>query len=311
MTQFYDFNADKRARYNKIAQELLSQKGWPRYFTFGYYSEDLGDEVFDFSIPLTVEQYKRARAIVEECKSKEVPLSEYFCDNDAPEFMLLEREGFFSEPWEINLDEAYYPCSVKMAIFYDGIDQAPQVVERRIVLSHSEYLELLEWQLACRNASYNDLCDAKPQMFKAVDGKLRMAFAADGVTVMPYEVPVFAAELTGIKEDALLLCGEGELQREIYYRDDEDFVEHTFVDIEDRLMRIFFEHYDYSGQKVVQAHILEDIDAVAVEQALGVDSYAGIADSLSVYFGSRDGVARFAEFLRSKSIDFVENVKQE
>jgi hypothetical protein len=132
MTQFTDFNDNKSAHYKRLAEDLLSQKGWPRYYTMGYYYEDFGEEVFDFNIPLTEEQYNEVRAIVEECKAQDVPVSEYFCDNEAPEYIQIDEPGFYCVPDEINLDEAHYPCNIKMAIFYNGIDKAPQVIERKI-----------------------------------------------------------------------------------------------------------------------------------------------------------------------------------
>ena len=192
-----------------------------------------------------------------------------------------------------------------MAIFYDGIDKAPQVIERKISLSYDEYLELLVWQMNNKRASYNDLYEYKPQSFKMLDEKLRMIFSG-GDIVAPIAVPMYTVELTSIKEDAFALCGEPEVSGEIFYRSDEEACEHSFLNIEDRNMSFFYEYWDRKTEITTKALYLEDIDAVAVEKALGVDSYAGIIDSLTVYFVAADGVARFADFLRSKSIDFVE-----
>ena len=306
MTQLTDFNTNKSANYKRLAEELISQKGWPRYYTMGYYSEDFGCEVFDFNIPLTEEQYNHIKSVVEECKEQDIPVSEYFDDHESPEYVRLNLPGFCYDPSEINMDKVYYPCNIKMAVFYNGIDNAPQVIERKISLSYDEYLELLIWQLNNRNASYNDLYDCNQKLFKIVDDKVRMLFSGNDICVMPPVVPMYAVELTSIKEDAFQLCGEGELQREIFYNHNNEFSEHSFLDIMDRKMSFSFGRYDYSKEMTTEVLILEDIDALAVEKALGVDNYAGIVDSLSLYFGARDGVACFAEFLRSKSIDFIE-----
>lgn len=305
MTKYTDLNNSKSANYEKLASELLSQKGWPRYYTMGYYSEDFGGEVFDFNIPLTEEQYNEVKVIVEECKAQDIPVSEYFCDNEAPEYIQIDEPGFYCAPDEINLDEAHYPCNIKMAIFYNGLDKAPQVIERKISLSYDEYFELLLWQLAYRRSSYNDLYKHKPQLFKMLDEKLRMIFTGSDI-VAPIAVPMYTVELTSIKEDAFALCGEPEVGGEIFYRSDEECFEHSYINIEDRNMSFYYEYWDRKKEITTKTLYLEDIDAVAVEKALGVDSYAGIIDSLTVYFGAADGVARFADFLRSKSIDFVE-----
>ena len=140
---------------------------------------------------------------------------------------------------------------------------------------------------------------------KMLDEKLRMIFSG-GDIVAPIAVPMYTVELTSIKEDAFALCGEPEVSGEIFYRSDEEACEHSFLNIEDRNMSFFYEYWDRKTEITTKALYLEDIDAVAVEKALGVDSYAGIIDSLTVYFGAADGVVRFADFLRSKSIDFVE-----
>lgn len=306
MTQYNDFNANKGAHYTKLASGLLSQKGWPRYYAVGYYSEDFGDEVYDFNIPLTEEQYNQLKPVAEECKAEGIDLWDYFEDDNYPKYLHLEEPGFYSAPRTINLDKVGYPCKIKVAIFYDGIEKAPQVVERTLVLSEDEYMELIVWQLFNRRASYNDLHNYRPQLFDTIDEKIRMIFPSGSVGIMPVTVPVYAVELISIKEDAFKLCGEAEIGREIFYSDNKEFAEHSYVSIEDRKMRFFFERYDYAKEISTEILELEDIDAIAVEQALGVDSYAGIIDSLSVYFGASDGVARFAEFLRSKSIDFVE-----
>jgi hypothetical protein len=120
---------------------------------------------------------------------------------------------------------------------------------------------------------------------------------------------MYTVELTSIKEDAFTLCGEPEIGSEIFYRSDEEAYEHSHLNIEDCNMSFFYEYWDRKKEITTKTLCLEDIDAVAVEKALGVDSYAGIIDSLTVYFGAADGVARFADFLRSKSIDFVEKYR--
>ncbi len=303
----FNSNLNKPAHYNKLASELLSQKSWPRYFTVGYYSEDYGGEIHEFNIPLTEEQYNEMKPIAEQCKAEDIDLWDYYYDSKFPEYLLLDEPGFYCEPRTIDLDMANYPCKIKLAIFYDGVEKAPQVIERVLVFSHDEYLELLEWQLMHRNASYNDLYDRLPELFKIVDDKVRSVFDVSNIGIMPYEVPAFVVELTGIKEDAFHLCGEDSKSREIYRHINDDYAENTFVLIEDRKMYFRFEHFDYDKSDTTESLLLDDIDAIAVQRALGVDNYAGIMDSLSVYFGASDGVARFAEFLRSKSIDFVEN----
>ena len=305
MTQFTDFNDNKSAHYKRLAEDLLSQKGWPRYYTMGYYSEDFGGEVFDFNMPLTQEQYNHIKSVVEECKALDIPVSEYFYDLESPEYIRLNLTGFCYDPEEIHLDKVYYPCKIKMAIFYDGIDKAPQIIEKTISLSYDEYLELLLWQMNNKRASYNDLYEYKPQSFKMLDEKLRMIFSG-GDIVAPISVPMYTVELTSIKEDAFTLCGEPEGGCDIFYRSDEEACEHSYLNIENRNMSFFYEYWDRKKEITTKTLYLEDIDAVAVEKALGVDNYAGIIDSLTVYFGTSDGVARFAEFLRSKSIDFIE-----
>jgi hypothetical protein len=305
MTQFIDFNASKSVHYKRLAEELLKQKGWPRYYTMGYYTEDFGCEIFDFKIPLNEEQYNYIKSIVDECNAQDIPVSEYFCDNEAPEYIKINEPAFYCDPYEIHLDEAHYPCTIKMAIFYDGIEKAPQVIERNISLSHDDYLELLVWQLENKRASYNDLYEYRPQLFKMLNEKLRMIFS-NGDIVAPIAVPMYTVELVSIKEDALALCGEPEVGCDIFYRSDEEAYEHSYINIEDRKMSFFYEYWDRKKEMTTKTLFLDDIDAVAVERALGVDSYAGIIDSLSFYFGAADGVTRFADFLRSKSIDFVE-----
>lgn len=306
MNEFTDFNANKSARYQRLAEEFLSQKGWPRYYTMGYYSEDFGCEVFDFNIPLTEEQYNHIKSVVEECKALDIPVSEYFYDIEAPEYIQIDEPGFCCVPDEINLDEAHYPCKIKIAAFYDGIEKAPQILERNISLSYNEYLELLVWQLACRRCNYNDLYHVRPQLFKMLDERVRMFFAGGDILVSPVHTPLYTVELCSIKEDAFTLCGEPEIECEISYHSNEETIEHSYISIEDRKIRLFYESYDRANEKTTEILVLDDIDAMAVEQALGVDSYAGIIDSLTLYFGASDGVARFAEFLRSKSIDFIE-----
>lgn len=309
MTQYNDFNAEKRAHYNKLAAELLSKKGWPRYYAVGYYSEDFGDEVWDFNVPLTEEQYNQMKTIVEECKAEDIDLSDYFYDNEAPEYIQLNELGFDRNPRTIDLDDVHYPCNIKMAIFYDGLDKVPQITDRVIVLSHAEYQELLEWQLLSRSASYNDLHNDRPQLYKAVDEKIRMVFEGDDIGIMPMTVPIFAVELTSIKAEAIQLCGEDGLRRQIFCSSSEEAVECSSVDIEDCKMNLFYQRFDIAKQMVTDTMLLDNIDAIAVEKALGVSSYAGIADYLVEHYDTSDGVARFAEFLRSKSIAFVEKDK--
>lgn len=286
--------------YKQMAIELLNKKE-PRFYIVNYNDEICDDTPFEYYRSLNNEQLAEVKAMLAECKKQDIEIWEYLDDKEVPEYLAAPKPGLYLAPKSIDLETAYVGCDIKMAIFYDGLSNAPEVIDTYIILSEEEYTSLLEWQLEHRRSGYNDLGQDNYELFKVVNGKARNKFSLDFCS--PVSTPSFTIELTGIKADAIALCGEPDVEREIFFTSKDDFCEHSFLSIKDKKLLFFYEAM--KGSEGMDFTTIDEVDAIAVEKTLAVEDYTGIVDAIKERFNGKDGFYRFIEFLDENNIGYT------
>lgn len=290
----------KRENRHAMVVDYLRNKEVARYYNISYFGEDLDDDL-PFLKPLTDAQRAELQAIIDRCKAEDLPLREYFCEQGTPKHLVLDEPHFFEEPTSADLETVHYPCAVKVALFFEGLGEAPEIQTCEIILPEERYAELLEWQLSVRHDSYNDLSFHRPELYREIETQVRYALVC--YHAQAQTTPAFALELTGIKDDACQLVGEPAVMCEIFTLFRQGYSEHTVLDINERVLR--FSHERVAEGKYT-AHHLDGIDAIAVEEALGVKRYADIVAALKERFGGPDGVVSLREFLSQQNIKYSE-----
>ena len=292
-------NADQISNYKKMAIDMLRNRKEGRYYVINYLTPYC-DCPMPYYKKLTNEQLIEAQAIVTECNKEDVSLWEYFEDRAVPEFLVADDPEADATPSSMELDEAFCDLDIKLAIFGKGLGEAPEVIDTHVIVSEELYAQLLEWQMSHRHSNYNDLCSSNCELFKYINNIIRDGFSNDGVS--PIATPTFAAEFTGLQRDALELCGERGINIELSYECDDCKVSHTILSIHDRVLKLFYELWDKGD--CLHSIDVDKVDAIAVEQALGVDNYQGIAAALKENFTGAEGVDKFTALLNEKGIPF-------
>lgn len=290
--------SEKIKLYKDLAVEYIEQQRKDVYYVATYPSL-LEDDPTDYGecVLLNEEQKKEILTAMEVSAKEEICLFEYYQDMGTPDYLLPQNENCH-EPSEVELETPHYRIKVKVATFPQGLDFPPQIIKSSIFLVREEYLSLLIWGLMNREHSYNDLYKYDSELFAVINDKIRWIWNELGD--YPTYVPAFAVELVGIKEDAMSILGplpEGEF---IYQRFGPPLQEATFLHIENRQLSFTYNNSEF------KSHIIEDVDAIALQNTLGVESYKEIVDYFFEKFGGKDGVKIFKTFLDTNGTAYSE-----
>ena len=292
--------------YKKMAIELLNNREEGRYYVLNYLYEGY-DEPMPLLKPLTNAQFEDLKRVVAECEEQGgLSIYEYYDDREVPECLTIDgdknQDGL---PDNAELDTVYRKCDLKVALFYDGLSAAPEVIDAAIFPTEEQYVALLKWQMTHRYASFNDLAYYDPELFKVVNEGVRSFFGEAWITAIAS--PAFTVELTGLKEDALTLCGEPPVEGELSFSSEGVLVSHSWMSIRDKKMNFFYEKWD--ADKCLELFELDNLDAIEVEKALGVDSYAGIVEVLKANYASSEGIKQLAALLDEKGVTYTKKVR--
>ena len=284
--------------FKQMAIEAVYKMDAPKAYLMEYKHEDL-DEV-EFQVCLNDAQVEEVRAILAVCEAEGLSLEEYFEEYPAPEYLQVAEQWVYPDPIAIHLDKVFCPCDLKVALFDKGVANAPRVVDTRVWLGEDVYASLLEWQMNHRDSTFFDLYNSAPKLYDSVYEVVRDLFAKDFVS--PYVTPLFAVELTGMERMAFELCGEMSRGGEIYYSNT-DVQEHSYLHIENRVLNFFYERW--SDFECESCDNVSDVNAIEVQELLGVADYQGIFDVIKERYGDKEGVKRFAEFLKENNVSFT------
>ena len=307
MKKFYATTQEKENRYIALATEYLKAKNPQSYYIVDYMS--LVDDIEPFDCKaITDEQRDELKALIAELEADDCDLREHFYDNEIPAFLALgvsESDPYYgSVPTGIHFETRYLKLDVKVAAFYKGIDSVPTVHESGIFLTEEEYISLLAWQMRNRKGSFNDLLAANHELFSTINAKLKDGWSDPNFEhISALYSPIFAVELTGVKADAEQALGEQSVHFSIYEKFESDNVEQTLLDIEERVLS--FGYYSSNANGDYKKFDIDNVDAIAVEKAFGVDNYRDLALHLDKEFGGADGVKLFQKFLDDNNIQYT------
>ena len=307
MRKIYLTAQEKENRYITLATEFLKEKNPQPHYMVDYMSLIDDIEPFDCKA-ITDEKRKELEAMIAEVEAEGSDLREFFCDDEIPEYIALgvsENDPYYgSVPVAVRFDTRYFKLDVKVAAFYNGIDNAPTIHEASIFITEEEYISLLAWQMSNRQGSFNDLLAANHELFSTINAKLKNGWSDPNFEhfAAAYS-PIFAVELVGVKADAEQALGEPSAHFAIYEKFESDSVEQALLDIEERVLSFGYHSSNIDGDS--SKYVVDGVDAIAVEKAFGVDSYRDVALRLTEEFGGSDGVKSFQKFLDDNNIQYT------
>lgn len=299
-----DFFKERNEKYHKLAADYLKSKNATSYYVVNYLSDGEGDDAEPYAFKaLTEEQCDEIKALMKQCEAEGYELKYHFYDEGIPEYLEFDGYTYPCTPQSVEFDTRYVTCRLKIAAFYDGIDAAPTVNFGTIYLTEEEYIDLITWQMHNRKGNFNDLFKYNVELATSINSMIREFWPEElSCGCSPVSTPIFAVELVESKEDAEAILGEPDVHFRISTERVEDVVDETLLDIEDRVLSFLHNHSTREGYNNLR---IKDVDAIAVERAMGVESYRDIAIRLTEQFGDKDGVDKFREFLDQHNIAYT------
>ena len=299
-----DFVKERDNKYRNLVTEYLKSNNAPSYYMVNYLSDDEGDDAEPFTFKaLTEEQCDEIKALMKHCEDEGYELRHHFYEEGIPEYLQFDGYIYGCTPTSVEFDTRYVTCRLKVAAFYDGIDAAPTVNFGTIYLSEEEYIDLIRWQMYNRKGNFNDLFEDNVELATSINSMIREFWTEElSCGCSPLSTPIFAVELVESKEAAEAILGEPDVHFRISTERVEDVVDETLLDIEDRVLSFLHNHSTREGYNNLR---IKDVDAIAVERAMGVESYRDIALRLTEQFGGKEGVDKFREFLDQHNITYT------
>ena len=290
-------------KFEKMAIEAIKKIDEPASYQVEYRNEDI-DVLFTLLVPLNREQVAEVKNILAECNANGITLEEYFEEHSAPEYLVSDELDFYQTPITIDVEKAFHRCEVKIAMFRDGLEKEPKVFSSEIMLVEDDYASLLEWQLRNRKSSYNDLYNDKPELYNVINEAICDIISID--FLLPYALPPFAVEPTSIKLMAYDLCGEPAFSADIFAPDG-GFMEYSHLHIENKVLSFYYKRHVKNSDNVCvleEYALVDDVDVIAVQNALGVSNCHDVYLAVKERFGDKDGVDNFEQFLMDNGIEY-------
>lgn len=113
-----------------------------------------------------------------------------FSENKMGEQMAVEN---------IDLYEKYYCYKVKVAAFYEGINNAPEIIEMNLNLPDDIYIYLTTEYMINSDLTFNHLRIKNEEVYGRICSIIDSAFYDSDI---PHRIPTYSVELTEIMEDA-------------------------------------------------------------------------------------------------------------
>ena len=302
-----------KQKYIELATEYLRNNPKERRHCVTYArSED--DAMFYRYIHLTQEEIECIEYLEE---SLEMTIRDVFFESDfnpvASDFDDLDpkyHDAFDSLVGKLATDDEFFPDEIDLkessvlyrfrrAFFRDGFDKEPYIYSFHVILKDEDYLKILASKLEDRNLSLHELRKKMPDVYETI------TFQAENSYDMWYNPTApYAVEMTEIEEDAFKAVGEKGAYADLYLEGFEDSGRfcHVNAEIEERVLSIRLEDVD-SRLDGDREH-LDNVDAIKVEMAMGVENYDGVIARLKKDFSGRAGLQAFRRWLDENGIEY-------
>lgn len=218
---------------------------------------------------------------------------------------LVEKLDTNDEFWpaEFDLKKPEKSYKFRRAFFLNGFDQKPDIYHFRAFIHDNDYLRLLALKMEDRRMSFNELRVKMPDLFNSISSQAESSYDIYYSPSAPY-----AIEMTEVDEDVFNIIGEESAGEEIYNQgswadtdDPHSRRRHTHVNIDEKKLSFRMEEVNLGLYGDIET--VSDVDAILVEKAMGVNTYAEIIERMKVDFAGPDGVQSFKSWLNANSID--------
>ena len=208
----------KRQEYTEIVTEFLKTKERQPFYEVTYLDDpETNNEITELKA-LTDENVAEINQYIDDIIDREYPeeacnksdeqwrkdlLSDVICDFSEKEWLLKENLNFMPmQVGYIDLNQKYYCYNIKVALFPDGMDNPPKILNWVLNLPDDKYIYLTAEYMVNPNFSFNKLRTKDKDMYNIICNDIEGRLHGNAY---PCDVPTYAVEFTEIVEDAQLL----------------------------------------------------------------------------------------------------------
>jgi hypothetical protein len=185
-----------------IANYLSTKPCAKRYLV--EYSRDSDDFDPGFFLEFSEEQLALAKELIDHAEEDGDWLWAYLEDDESKRkysFLQMPGDVDFGEflPTKIHIDNPVNVYKFRLALFENGFDEKPRMLDCLEHLTDEEYATLLEWRLLFRNYDFHSLSYAQPELFQKLTHDFDSRFLP--IDIPPYGGPAYLVEMTEVEED--------------------------------------------------------------------------------------------------------------
>lgn len=267
------------ARNLERAKNIVAKKCFANYYEIRY-ADEVGSAGFR-TIPLSDEEV----AFLQNLLAKEDENIWALQDKIPFYDKLIENDGY--SPITIDLDNPSHKMDIT-AVLMPSAEARPVKESVKIEISDEDYTALLAWAMQNRRAPFTRLVQDFPDLFSRLAQTIenRIGYGCPHI--------VFLDE---VERDLYAEIGEPDHSAIIYQKQPWEMVE---VLIHEKKMSVNYQLGSGASLKI----FYDNIDAVAMQKAFGVNTYSELTDKMKEMFGYFDSRDKLAEFLNEHNIKF-------
>ena len=200
----------------------------------------------------------------------------------------------------IDLTKHLKAYKFRRALFFNGIDEKPELSGFVDVINDEDYEKLLALKMQDRDLCFNKLRNILPDVFESIS---QAAEYIDEILLDRLSAP-YAVEMTEVEEDVFNIIGEKPASEQIYEEpwQNNDGFRHTSLNIEEKVLSFFMEDIEFC--EVGYREEIDNVNALEVQKAMNVENYRGIIERFKSDFNGRDGVQEFKKWLDDNGIEY-------
>lgn len=291
----------EKLRYLDEAEAVVAHKKWSDYYPVFVTGPDGVEDGYE--VVLSTREVAFLKDLLARNQRPLYALKEHipFYDKLTPPFYRKEAAPYA----KISTIEWEKPVH-RMAVTVVGLLNATAELEKmnlEIPIEKEDYLILLAWKMQHRAATFQQFGYEYPEIFRRVSDEIENLWYLG----MPYIV-----FLDEVETDVRHVLGERNHNRAILSASNEDTGagECLLVRLgEKKLHMEYRRHTDFQHAEICCE--LFDIDAIALEQAFGVTTYAALADTIRDWFGDFEHMDAFTNYLKEHGIAYQKRLYEQ
>jgi len=278
-------------KYSKLAREIFEKKNkdnWYEVFGEDCHCEDYIET--SIRVRLSDEEVRFLKDLLNN-PEEEFTLEELQEEIPFYDRLTLEEPFFFFVPKSIDFEHPihYYAFT---AIVMKSEDDAPKKKRCKLPLSDEEYIQLISWRLQNREESFNNLYERHPDISYFLNRRFISILGHLELGIDLYDP--FLVFMDELDKDVFDAVGEPEFGEEVFSYSNDDKIGHTVLNIKEKVLEFTLEDIENMYTLHGKRKYLMEIDAIAVQKAMGATCYSDLYDKIKTRFGN--GMEDFDNF---------------